>query len=75
MGLDGGEQSTVFRFINFHAAYLILKFQGAALFGGQSLKEGGAYFKVRGITHKKFQNFVFFSFKTTINEYRYVIKS
>ena len=55
-----GEQSTVFRLINAHTAYLILKFQGVALSGGRPLKEGDVYFKVIGIIHKKFQKFVVF---------------
>ena len=33
------------------------------------LREGGVYFKERGITHKKFQDFVVFSFRITINNY------
>ena len=69
--LDGGEQSTVFRLINAHIANLILKFQGLALNGRWPLTVGGAYFKVRGIIHKKFQNFVVFSFQIALNEYHY----
>ena len=37
-----------------------LKLKSAAIIGGQSLKEGGSYFKKRGIIHMKFQNFVIF---------------
>ena len=37
------------------------------------LKEGGAYFKERGIIHLKFQNFVIFLLKVTKNNYNNVI--
>ena len=53
--------------------YLVLKLYSAALIGGRRLKEGGAYFKVRGVIHMKFQNIVIFSFQITINNYRYDI--
>ena len=43
--------------------------KGAALIGGRCLKEGGAYFKERGIIHMKFQNFVTF-LKKNNNNYR-----
>ena len=47
--------------------YLILKFQGVALVGGQRLKDEGAYFKLKGIIHIKTQNFAIFPFQIVIN--------
>ena len=38
---------------------------------GYSLKEGGAYFKKRRLIHTKFENFVTFSFQTTVNKNHY----
>ena len=38
-----------------------------------SLKEGGVYFKVRGISHMKLQILVILSFQITINKYHYDI--
>ena len=35
----------------------------------QRLKEGGAYFKVKGTTHMNFQNLVISFFQITINKY------
>ena len=37
-------------------AYLIMNLQGMVVIGGQRLKEGGTYFKIRGIIPMKFQN-------------------
>ena len=45
------------------------------LIGGRHLKEGGAYFKVKGIFQMIFRNFVNFSFQITINSYEYDIYS
>ena len=56
-------------------AYLISKLYGAALIGWRRLKEGGVYFKFRGIIHMKFQNLVIFFFRKTINNHHYEIKS
>ena len=50
-----------------------LKLKGAALIGGESLKEGGSYFKERGIIHIKFENFVIFFLKITKNNCHYII--
>ena len=38
------------------------KLIGAALIAGCHLKEGGTYFKVKGIVHIKFDNFVIFCY-------------
>ena len=54
-------------------AYLILKLCGVSLIGEWYLKERDAYFKVRGIIHLKFQNFVNFSLQVTISSYNYNI--
>ena len=43
--------------------------KGAALIGGRCLKEGGAYFKERGIIQMKLENFVTFFLKKK-NDYR-----
>ena len=55
------------------STYFISKLPGAALARGLRLKEGGAYFKVKGIITMKFQNFVIFSFQITMNNYPYYI--
>ena len=41
------------------------------LIGGWWLKEWGAYFKVKGILHLKFQSLVIISLQITINNYHY----
>ena len=41
---------------------------------GQRLKEGGNYFEVREIIHVRFQKFVSFSFKITLEVYHNDIK-
>ena len=61
----------VFPLISVPGAYLISKLQDAALIVGWHFKEEGACFKARGITHMKFQNFLFFSFQITIDDYHY----
>ena len=52
-------------------------FSFEALRGGTyervELKRGGAYFKVKGIIPFEFQNFIFFSFQITVNNYHYDI--
>ena len=45
---------------------LILKLQRAVLIGGRRVKEGGAYFIVKGFIHMKFQNFVLLFFQITM---------
>ena len=40
-----------------------------ALTGGHPLKEGGVYFKVKGIIHLKFQNSVNISLQITITTF------
>ena len=44
---------------------------GCGAYSSVALKEGGAYFKVRGIILMKFQNFIIFSFQITINNYHF----
>ena len=47
----------VFPLISTPSAYSVLKLKGVALIGGEPLSKGGAYFKVIGIIHLKFENF------------------
>ena len=56
--------------INDPVGYLISKLQDVAVIEEQRLKEGGAYFKLRGIIHIRFQNFAIFSFHIAINNYQ-----
>lgn len=51
--------------------FLISKLESVTLIGALLLKEGDAYFKLIGIIHLKFQNFIVFSFKITLNNYHY----
>ena len=53
--------------ISASSAYLILKL------GGQRLKDGGAYLKVKEIIPMKFQNILVFFLQTTINNDHYGI--
>ena len=49
------------------STYLILKL------GGQRLRDGGAYLKVKGIIPMKFQNILVCFLQITINNYHYGI--
>ena len=53
--------------ISASSAYLILKL------GGQHLKDGGAYLKVKRIISMKFQNILVFLLQITINNDHYGI--
>ena len=53
--------------------YLILKFWSAVLSGGQRLKEGDVYFKIKEIILMKFQNFVIFTFQVWVINRHYDI--
>ena len=54
---------TVFSLISTVSLYLISNLLGGVLIGGQRLKEGRAYFKVKKIHQIEFQNFCFCSFQ------------
>ena len=54
---------TVFSLISTVSLYLISNLLGGVLIGGQRLKEGRAYFKVKEIHQIEFQNFCFCSFQ------------
>ena len=53
-------------FFDAPGVYLILKTRDVVLIVRQFLKRGGTSFKTRGNIHKKFENPIIFSFKTTI---------
>ena len=57
------------------SAYSVSKLSDAVCIRGAALKEPGAFFKVRGIKHLKFQNLVIFSFQITLTNYHYDIWS
>lgn len=61
----------VFSPISTPGDFLMSKLESVTLIGALLLKEGDAYFKLRGIIHLKFQNFIVFSFKITLNNYHY----
>ena len=47
---------TVFPLTSVPGVHLTSKIEGVPLIGRWCLKEGGAYFKVKGTIHMKFQN-------------------